>query len=729
MAADKHETELKVISWNVNGLKDTKQKNKQKLKDLKKVFGDFDIVLLQETHLVKREKKAEFDCEDIILKDKTHSEHGFKKRPVLYKTHFHSRSRGVAILVNKQHNCLKAYSEGGDFAWVYIEIDGQKYTYVSVYYHKDESGLMLRILHSFLIHEPKAWTESILVIGGDFNTTLDPKLDLAKPNKAHRPRRKKINEFVGIVKLVDEWNNLIASLDKNDETCKDMMTALCGADAEDVILEELKKKDDFAKLERLLSTKKIISERRQTNKLIDKSKTVFLFVRSERLAKEDILRDGQDLKETFITDVFTVSSTAYFDKKSNLKPAETEIPRLQNVIRSLNKSISENICRDYISEAKGILSLIQSLQLDEVKKMTKEGVQTKLEKSLEKKLKILDGQFDSLYGILEQCLSKGVEESVKSFVKTKRGVILPVRPEKNNLCYNTYQAMCRKNGCHWPKNWNEPIDFNKSLTKHMYDNINAEFELMFPVDANDKKGKSMQDYLDKFNIFQRVSPSASMQYHFENFIKTQVHKANTADLQENDLPHGNSGFHKILKALCNNDGDHWSNAWDTDLDLNMELAEDMHKNIEEEFESIFPVYGKTGKSVQEQIDKFSIIQSDTKYPRSSMIYHTENFIKTEGDIKDALESGIKKSIKLLLSGKITMPEGTEARACAASGLSVTLEREPKISLCLLRRHARVAEVACGSVGQHVAVKSLVLQPGDQRPFLVRAGLGTLGSAV
>ncbi|XP_056598218.1 nuclear GTPase SLIP-GC-like [Triplophysa dalaica] len=424
----------------------------------------------------------------------------------------------------------------------------------------------------------------------------------------------------------EEWNNLIPSLDKNDQTCKDMMTALFGADAEDMILEELKKKDDYAKLERLLSTKKIISERSSStfankitfyithsdeggcywpivktmtikipncqdllehivfvdlpgsedcNKIRDnlwKSKlrecsAVWIvsnikraksdrnpwaildhciedlgpggeckhinfictktdemkpaeYLRSEQLAKKDILRDGQESKERFISDVFTVNSTAYFDKKSNLKPAETEIPRLQNVIRSLNKSISEKFTRDYINEAKGILSLIQSFQPDEDKKMTKRGVQMKLEKSLEKKLKILDGQFDSLYEILERCLSKGVEESVKSFVKTTRGVILPVK--KNKLCYNTYQAMCRKNGCHWPQNWNEPIDFNKSLIKHMYDNINAEFELMFPVDANDKKGKSMQDYLDKFNIFQRVSPSASMQYHFENFIKTQM---------------------------------------------------------------------------------------------------------------------------------------------------------------------------------------------------------------
>lgn len=47
------------------------------------------------------------------------------------------------------------------------------------------------------------------------------------------------------------------------------------------------------------------------------------------------------------------------------------------------------------------------------------------------------------------------------------------------------------------------------------------------------------------------------------------------------------------------------------------------------FCSDYRVHGKTGKSVQEQIDKFSIIQSDTEDPSSNMLHHTENFIKTE----------------------------------------------------------------------------------------------------
>ncbi|XDV36836.1 hypothetical protein PO909_006554 [Leuciscus waleckii] len=61
------------------------------------------------------------------------------------------------------------------------------------------------------------------------------------------------------------------------------------------------------------------------------------------------------------------------------------------------------------------------------------------------------------------------------------------------------------------------------------------------------------------------------------------------------------------------------------------------------------VTGTTGKSVQEQIDKFSIIKSDSASPESPILHHIQNFINTELDIMNALESGLKKSMELSLS--------------------------------------------------------------------------------
>ncbi len=45
-----------------------------------------------------------------------------------------------------------------------------------------------------------------------------------------------------------------------------------------------------------------------------------------------------------------------------------EIPKLQNDLRNLNKSINRELARDYVNKAKGHLSLIQSGQFDKDKK-------------------------------------------------------------------------------------------------------------------------------------------------------------------------------------------------------------------------------------------------------------------------------------------------------------------------------------------------------------------------
>ncbi|XP_073714617.1 nuclear GTPase SLIP-GC-like [Misgurnus anguillicaudatus] len=55
----------------------------------------------------------------------------------------------------------------------------------------------------------------------------------------------------------------------------------------------------------------------------------------------------------------------------------------------------------------------------------------------------------------------------------------------------------------------------------------------------------------------------------------------------------------------------------------------MKKNINEEFPIIFSENEKTGKSIQEHLDKFSIIQRENPYSRSSLFHHIQNFIKTQ----------------------------------------------------------------------------------------------------
>ncbi|XP_016334885.1 uncharacterized protein LOC107683344, partial [Sinocyclocheilus anshuiensis] len=256
-------------------------------------------------------------------------------------------------------------------------------------------------------------------------------------------------------------------------------------------------------------------------------KTKCIHHRNSR-AKEAVKRKlknagSRDSKERFVTDVFTVSSEAFLDPENPvLEATETEIPKLRDVLKNLNKNIDRKLTRDYVNEAKGVLSLIQGVQLDADENMTKAKVRRDLEINLHRALKELKCQFDSCYKTLEECLSAGVEESVSSCVKTTQDMIKSVRPKDNRGFHKMYRAMCERKGHYWPKAWDAPLELNTCLRKHMYDNLDEEFELIFPVDDNVKTGKSLQEHLDKFSVIQSNSDKRSLwQEHTENFIKTQ----------------------------------------------------------------------------------------------------------------------------------------------------------------------------------------------------------------
>ncbi|ROI52177.1 hypothetical protein DPX16_3447 [Anabarilius grahami] len=141
-------------------------------------------------------------------KDGEEEEEKKEEEKKMYMTYFSSNRKGVAILINKPHTILNASCEGGEYAWVHVEMDSQKYTFVSVYYDADGPNLighlMLKIFYSFLADGPDAFT-CTPVIGGDFNTTLDPELDANKEISRHAPLRKTLNDFMSILKLSDVW--------------------------------------------------------------------------------------------------------------------------------------------------------------------------------------------------------------------------------------------------------------------------------------------------------------------------------------------------------------------------------------------------------------------------------------------------------------------------------------------------------------------------------------------
>ncbi|XP_058609384.1 nuclear GTPase SLIP-GC-like isoform X1 [Onychostoma macrolepis] len=261
-------------------------------------------------------------------------------------------------------------------------------------------------------------------------------------------------------------------------------------------------------------------------------KTWCILHRNNR-AKEIVKKKFENLenmksKARFIPDVFTVSSKTYLDKNPHLEPIKTEIPKLQEVLKNTNKRIKQELTRDYVNAAKGVLSFVQSIQLDTDEKMVeiKGLVRKNLQENLAKALKELNCQFDLLYKIMDQCLSKGVEKSVKLCVDSKNSMIASVAPNDKRGFHKTLQALYKNKGCYWPKNRDAPLDLNMCLAEHMHDNIDAEFNLIFLVDDNNKSGMSVQEQIDKFGIIQSgtaYSPS-SMLYHMENFIKTEETK-------------------------------------------------------------------------------------------------------------------------------------------------------------------------------------------------------------
>ncbi|KAK7124437.1 hypothetical protein R3I94_018718 [Phoxinus phoxinus] len=287
----------------------------------------------------------------------------------------------------------------------------------------------------------------------------------------------------------------------------------------------------------------------------NKDPNIFCILHRNEHAKTDVKErlDKSDIKKIFSTDndfqVFTVSSKAFFDPKLNLEPRDTDIPKLQDDLRTLNKNIKREQTRDYVNEAKGVLSLIQSVQKDTEKKTneTRDSIHMDLKNNLKKALKELDNSFDKINRILEQRLSEGVDKSKQSCV------------------------------------------------------------------------------------------------------------ANTKD--QIVLNRDGRGFHKILQSLCKNGGDYLSKNREVYVDLNKALAKNLHECLQEDFKKIFPVSGKTGKSLQEEIDKFSISHSVSAHSRSSMLRHIQKFIKTEEtklkgslnreiiDKKKVIYSSIQETIK------------------------------------------------------------------------------------
>ncbi|XP_036435665.1 uncharacterized protein LOC118814108 [Colossoma macropomum] len=189
------ERELRFVTWNTRGIKDTSklcQKYLQWLCTLKKLEAD--IAFIQETHIGPKGYKML----EMVKKS------GWK----VYFTVYKPRSKGVAILIRNdvpfEYICHDE-DHSGSYIVLFCHLYGELYTLVNVYNHiKDRK--VLYTLKEYL----QETAEGVLVVGGDFNIVLDSDLDRRSSAVCTGSSALRIilENFIASLNLRDVWAHL-----------------------------------------------------------------------------------------------------------------------------------------------------------------------------------------------------------------------------------------------------------------------------------------------------------------------------------------------------------------------------------------------------------------------------------------------------------------------------------------------------------------------------------------
>ena len=148
-----------------------------------------EVVFLQETHL--------------RTKDQVRLRKGWVGQ--VFHSGFDSKSRGVAIIMGKKTRfvCAKEVRDpGGRYVMVSGVLEGAPVVMVNVYAPNWDDGDFMKKL---LAEIPDLATHR-LIMGGDFNCVLEPKVDRSNPRSAGRARMaKELGEFMEKMGMVDPW--------------------------------------------------------------------------------------------------------------------------------------------------------------------------------------------------------------------------------------------------------------------------------------------------------------------------------------------------------------------------------------------------------------------------------------------------------------------------------------------------------------------------------------------
>lgn len=177
--------QLKFLTWNVRGVGSQTKKNKV-LNYLKNIQAD--ICLIQETHL------SQFTQNNLKT---THFNHCFS-------SYYNSKQRGVCILINKniQFNHHTTISDPeGRFIIINISINNNPITIGNIYGPNSDDPSFFSNVFSSLSN----LSSCPIIIGGDYNTVINPTLDRSKHTSKFWQSSKTIKQFMSDFGLGDGW--------------------------------------------------------------------------------------------------------------------------------------------------------------------------------------------------------------------------------------------------------------------------------------------------------------------------------------------------------------------------------------------------------------------------------------------------------------------------------------------------------------------------------------------
>uniref|UniRef100_A0A803JI77 exodeoxyribonuclease III n=1 Tax=Xenopus tropicalis TaxID=8364 RepID=A0A803JI77_XENTR len=183
-------TTLKVYSINANGL-NSPWKRRALLQELK--TNKIQLALIQETHYKLNQTPKWYD--------KHYS-------TIIHSTPQDTKVRGTAIILanNLQLELIATKLDPqGNYTFLKGKISSCIYTFASIYLpNKEQTDTMRQIYDSLLI-----FAEGTLIMGGDFNTPLVPKLDCSSGTTSISLKQtNRLKQQLHSLQLVDVWRTL-----------------------------------------------------------------------------------------------------------------------------------------------------------------------------------------------------------------------------------------------------------------------------------------------------------------------------------------------------------------------------------------------------------------------------------------------------------------------------------------------------------------------------------------